>query len=65
MYIRTSGLLLERHNHAAAARFWLVSTARVDVLDLCAQITAAKNFLLELYFRPARYADELSEICAG
>ena len=32
MYI-TSGLLLERHDHAAVARFWPVSTARVDALQ--------------------------------
>ena len=51
MYIQvyTSGLLLERHGYAAeAARFWPVSTARVDVLDLCTQNTEADNFPLEL-----------------
>ena len=58
LYIRTSWLLLERHDHAAAARFWPASTACVDALDLCTQNTAAENFPLELYFYPARYADE-------
>ena len=51
MYIQvyTSGLLLERHGYAAAAaRFWPISTARVDVLDLCTQNTEADNFPLEL-----------------
>ena len=49
VYTSTSGLLLERHGYAAAAaRFWPVSTARVDVLDLCTQNTEADNFPLEL-----------------
>ena len=54
MYVRTSGLLLKRHDHAAAARFRPVSAAHADVLDLCAQNTAAENFPL------ARHADEKS-----
>ena len=40
MYIRTSGLLLERHDRAAAP----VSTVR-DVLDLCTQ-NSGRNFPL-------------------
>ena len=39
MYITTSVLLLERHDHAAAA---LVSTAH-DALDLCTQNKIRRN----------------------
>ena len=53
MHIRMSGLLLERHDYAAAARL----TTR-DALDLCTQTQWPNNFHSDCYFRPARHADE-------